>query len=475
MSGLSVGGSQPIIPQQSQPIEKKTTLEKGVDVLKENTKKGTLVGDHYVAVGAGTLVGGVAAVSGAVKLANAVPAVDKALSVLTSKGTLGAVALTGSAVLAEDAAKSFKDGKTVKGLAESGGAAVVGLGGVELVGRQFNIKYADRALSATGEFLGKNSLAIVGAGASAGGAYAIKSGVDDIKDGKKVLGTAKVAAGSVGVLGGVELVGRQFNIPIAREALTGVPKRLLSTGVGLTAAGGAIALTGGAAAVDGVRRMTTGKGIVNDAIGVAELTAGTAAITGGASVIGIATKSEALKSVFPKTVDVIGGVALGAGAVALGKHTANSIKEKGLTVGSAATGTASALAALGSTQVLANKFGVPVLDKAISKTWQPVVAVGLGVAAFKLGKDAISESKENVTNGLGKGAGALVLGGASAAIAGKALNIPVLNTMGEKVLTTAGKVVEPVVEFAVKNPGKTLAAVAVAGGVGAYMYYQKKN
>ncbi|MFN4149950.1 MAG: hypothetical protein ACK4IX_03320, partial [Candidatus Sericytochromatia bacterium] len=103
MSGLSVGGNQPIIPQQSQPIEKKTTLEKGVDVIKENTKKGTLVGDHYVAVGAGTLVGGVAAVSGAVKLANAVPAVDKALSVLTSKGTLGAVALTGSAVLAEDA------------------------------------------------------------------------------------------------------------------------------------------------------------------------------------------------------------------------------------------------------------------------------------------------------------------------------------------------------------------------------------
>lgn len=475
MSGLSVGGNQPIIPQNSQPIEKKTTLEKGVDVIKENTKKGTLVGDHYVAVGAGTLVGGVAAVSGAVKLANAVPAVDKALSVLTSKGTMGAVALAGSAVLAEDAAKSFKDGKTVKGLAESGGAAVAGLGGVELVGKQFNIKYADRALSATGEFIGKNSMAIVGGGAAAGGAYAIKSGVDDIKDGKKVLGSAKVAAGSVGVLGGVELVGRQFNIPIAREALTGVPKRILSTGAGLTIAGGAIALTGGAAAVDGVRRMTTGKGAINDAIGVAEVTAGTAAITGGASIVGIAIKSEALKSVFPKTVDVVGGVALGAGAVALGKYTANSIKEKGITVGNAATGTAATLAALGSTQVIASKFGVKVLDQAISKGWQPVVAAGLGVAAYKLGKDAISESKENVTNGLGKGAGAVVLGGASAAIAGKALNIPVLNTMGEKVLTTAGRIAEPVVEFAVKNPGKTLAAVAVAGGVGAYMYYQKKD
>lgn len=475
MSGINTGVSQPINIQNSKPVERKTTLEKAGDVVKQNTQKGTIVGDHYVAVGAGTLVGGVAAISGAVKLADAVPAVDKALHALTSKGTGSVLALGAAGVLAEDAVKSFKDGKTVKGLAESSVATVAGLGGVELAGKQLNIKYADRALSATGEFIGKNSMAIVGGVSTAGGAYFVKEGVKDLKHGDTVKGSAKVAGGTVGVLGGVELVGRQFNIPVAKEALTGIPRRVFNTGLGLKVAGAAVAATGVGAGVDGVRRMTTGKGIVNDAIGTAEVTAATTAVTGGISIVGVAANSEKLKAVFPKNVDVIGSVALGASSVALAKHTVNSVKEKGITVGSAATGTASVITGLGAVQVLGSKLGIEKMDKALSVGWKPAVAAGLGVAAYKLGKDAIADNKENTVNRAGKAAGAVVLGGASAAIAGKVFNIPLLNTMGEGVLRGAGKVIEPVVTFAVGNPGKTLAAVAVAGGVGAYMYYQNKK
>jgi hypothetical protein len=260
VSGINTGVSQPINIQSSKPVERKTTLEKAGDVIKENTQKGTLVGDHYVAVGAGTLVGGVAAVSGVIKLGNAVPAIDMALHALTSKGTGSAISLGAAGVLAEDAVKSFKDGKTVKGLAESSVATVAGLGGVELAGKQLNIKYADRALSATGEFIGKNSMAIVGGVSTAGGAYFVKEGVKDLKHGDTVKGSAKVAGGTVGVLGGVELVGRQFNIPVAKEALTGIPRRVFNTGLGLKVAGAAVAAAGVGAGVDGVRRMTTGKG-----------------------------------------------------------------------------------------------------------------------------------------------------------------------------------------------------------------------
>lgn len=475
MSGINTGVNQPLNIQNSKPVERKTTLEKATDVVKENTQKGTLVGDHYVAVGAGTLVGGVAAVSGAIKLGKAVPAIDIALHAVASKGTGAVLSLGVAGVLAEDATKSFKEGKTVKGLAESTVATVAGLGGVELAGKQLNIKYADRALSATGEFIGKNSMAIVGGASAAGGAYFVKEGVKDIKHGDTVKGSAKVAGGAVGVLGGVELVGRQFNIPIAKEALTGIPRRVFNGGLGLKVAGVAVVAAGAGAGVDGVRRMTTGKGVVNDAIGVAEVTAATTAVTGGVSIVGIATGSEKLKAVFPKNVAVIGGVALGASSVALAKHTVKTVKENGVTVGAAATGTASVITGLGAVQVIASKFGVEKMDKALSVGWKPAVAVGLGVAAYKLGKDAIVDNKENTVNRAGKAAGAVVLGGGSAAIAGKVFNIPVLNTMGEKVLNAAGRVASPVLEFAIKNPGKTLAAVAVAGGVGTYMYYQDKK
>ena len=74
---------------------------------------------------------------------------------------------------------------------------------------------------------------------AAGGAF-VKSGVDDIKEGSNLLGAGKIAAGSVAVLGGAELVGRQFNIPVVKEALTG----LVKSKAGLTASSGIAAAAG---------------------------------------------------------------------------------------------------------------------------------------------------------------------------------------------------------------------------------------
>lgn len=476
MSSIGAGSNQPISLPKTEAIEKKTMLDKGIDAVKEKTAKGTLVGDHYVAAGALTVVGGIAAVAGVAKLADNVPLVKSAVDVVVSKGTGGAINLAASVVLAEDAVQSLKEGKNIKGSAEALGAAVTGLGGVELVGRQFNIPYMDRAFTATGEFIGKNSQAIIGGASAIGGGVAIKSGIDDLKEDKKLKGGAKIAGGVVGIAGGTELIGRQFGIKYMDRALTGPIQAVFTSKGGLGVSGAVVAVTGAGTGVDGVRRLATGKGIVNDAVGTAELAAAVTGITGGTSLVGMAVGNETLKQVFPKNADVIGAVALGAGAVGLSKFTVNDMKEKGVTVINAATGTAAVMAGAGAVEVIGSKFGIPVAKAAFEKSWEPVLALGLGAASYKMGANAVKEVKDGKGgNALGQGAVAVVLGASSAALVGHAFKIPGLEQMGTKMLETTWKVAEPVVETAVKNPVATLVGVGVIGGVGAYTYYHNKN
>jgi hypothetical protein len=473
-------GNNPIPVQTSAPAKEapqKTTLDKGVEWVQENTKKGTLVGDHYIATGAGALVGGTAAVAGVAKLADKVPAIEKALDfALVKNGKLlaGSVTLGAAYVLAEDAAQSFKEGSTTKALAETAGAAVAGLGGAELVGRQFNIPGVNRALTKTVDFVSNNAGAIVGGGAAAGGAMAVKKGVESFAEGKPVKGAAYTAGGAVGVLGGAELIGRQFNIPVLKEALTGPAKAVFTSKSGMTVAGGAVALTGAGAVADGARRLTTGKGVVNDAIGVLETTAGVTAAAGGTTLVGMATGAEKLTKALPESAHFIGATAALGTAVALSKYTLDSFDKKGLTYANAASATGAALAGLGGVELVADKLGVPMLDKALTKSWKPVLGAGLAAVSYKMGAGAVGQAREgNLLNAAGQAGLAFATGAGSAAVLGDALNIPILNTFGEKSLTFIGdKIAEPVLNFAVKNPFLTLGAVAVAGGVGAYAYYQ---
>jgi len=471
----TIGGSAKV-----EPPKKETTLDKAVDSLKEHTQKGILVGDHYVAVGAGTIVGGIAAVAGVAKIADNVPAVKEAVEFVFDKnGKLlaGTAAAGASFMLGEDAVQSFKEGSTMKGLAEGAGAAVAGLGGVELVGRQFDIPVAKEALTKSLDAIGNNSMAIGGGLSAAGGVYAVKKGIDQLQDGNKLAGGALLAGGTVGVLGGGELIGRQFNIPVLKEALTGPAKAIFSSGHGKAVVGGAVALTGAGTGVDGVRRLTTGKGMLNDAIGVAEVTAGVTAATGGTSLIGMAIGNEKLARALPENMEFVGAAAALGAATALGKHTVDSVSKNGLTLMNTATGTGAALAALGGTQLIAGKLGVTSVERAFNKGWEPVLGVGLGVAAAKFGSNALREAKDGgVVNAAGQAGLAFATAAGSAAVLGHSLNIPVLNTFGEKSLSFIGEnFVSPVAEFAVKNPFLTLGAVAVAGGAGAYAYYHDKK
>lgn len=412
-----------------------------------------------------------------------------------SKGIAGAGIATAGVLVAKSGLDDLREGSTMLGGAKLAGGSAAALAGAEMVGRRYDIPVMKEAFSKPAELVADNVKAITGVVAAAGGTAAIVSGVNDLKEGENLKGGAKVAGGAVAILGGAELVGRQYNIPVMKDALTGTAKALFTSKGGMIASGVAVAGAGLAAGADGVRRLTTEKGILNDVIGTAEVTAAVAATTGGASLIGHATQNEKLVRAFPESLPILGGVALVAASASMGKYTVEDIKENGFDIHHVATGTGSALAALGGTQMIAEKMGVPVLDRVFEKGLAPIAAVGLGATAYKLGEVTLDQGKQMIeAPGVGRGlltagaaAGTVLAGSGAVAMAGRALNLPGVEKAGMSVINgtkngavkgaelAMDKVIEPVMSFAVKNPGITLGALAVAGGAGYYFYQQNKN
>jgi hypothetical protein len=477
VSGIGSNSNQPAIKDTSkvEAVEKKTMLDNTVDFVKEHTEKGSVVGDHYVFIGASTLGMGIPAVVLANKLAP--EALKTVAKTVFSQGTGGAIGIASSVLLTQDGYQSIKEGKTKTGIAELGGATVIGLGGVELVGRQFNIPVLKEALSTpaevTAKFVEKNWKGLTGAATIGGSAYLVKTGIDDIQDGKNLKGYAKAVGGAITGIGGVELVGRQFDIPVLKEALTGPVKWIAGSKGGQITAGAVVGGAGLVSAVDGVRRLATKSGIVNDIAGTAEVVGAVTAGTAATSIIGNAIGNDAMKKAFPENADVIGAVALGAGATGLAKFTAKSIKNDGVNFVNATTGTAAIMTAAGAVEVIGSKFGIPVAKAAFEKTWQPALAAGLGAASYKFGKNAFEAGKEgSMGQAAGNAAGAVVLGASSIALAGYAFKIPVLEKAGGKILEGAYNVAKPFVETAVEHPALTLTVVGAATAVGAYSIYQ---
>lgn len=451
-------------------------------------------------LGAGALITGL----GAAELVGRqfdIPVLNQALSTPIKKmyehgqAIVGAGLAAGGVAVAKSGLEDLQEGKSVAGGAKVLGGSLATLGGIELIGRQYNIPVAKELLSKPAGWVADNSKAVTGGIAMAGGAFAIKEGVDNLKEGNKWLGGAELAGGTVGVLGGAELIGRNFNIAYLDQALTGPAKALFTSKGGILASGGAIALSGVGAGADGVRRLTTQTGILNDAIGAAEVTAAVAGTTGGASLIGYATGNARMAGAFKDNLPILGGVALMGAASAGAKYTAQDIKENGFGLEHVITGTASAGAALAGTQLIADRMGIPVLDQALEKGWKPLAAVGLGAATYKLGEITVkqgSKMMDDITwgNGLmtaGAAAGTVLAGAGTVALAGNVLGIPVMEKAGMKVISgvqtgavktaevAMDKIIEPVFSFAVKNPVVTLGALAVAGGAGYYAYHRNQQ
>ncbi|MEZ0370078.1 MAG: hypothetical protein ACAI44_13405, partial [Candidatus Sericytochromatia bacterium] len=223
---------------------------------------------------------------------------------------------------------------------------------------------------------------------------------------------------------------------------------------------------------------------LNDAIGVAEVTAGVTGITGGASLVGMGIGNEALAKALPNNLKIIEGAAMVTGAAALAKYTIKDIKNNGVGLINTATGTGAALLTLGGTQQVASRLGLAGVDRALEKGWKPVLGVGLGVATYKLGANALKEGKaflDDPTAGKAFNAGgsavlATLTGAGSATLVGGALGIAPLEHAGEKVLSAVGEnILSPVFKGAVEHPFVTLGVVAVAAGASYYAYSKSKD
>ncbi len=470
---------------------------------------GTMAGSAYLAnsgvqdiknenylMGAGKLVGaGVGTLGGAEIMAHnydvgplkgilSTPAKAVAEFAKDNAGGLGGVAITGAgAALGASGLKDIEEGKSLLGGAKLAGASIAGLGGVEMVGRTYNIPVADKALTGTAEWMKNNVKAVTGGVAMAGGIYALQDGIREFgqEDTNKWLASAKIAGGATGALGGLEMIGRNFNIPGMDRALTGPVKYIFTSKAGLVGAGGLVAASGVGAAADGVRRLTTGKGLMNDAIGAAEFTAGVAAVTGGTSLVGYATGSEKLMAVFPKNLDVIGASALLAGGAALTKHTVEDLKENGLTFKNVGKATGAGLLLTGGSQLAVGKFSQKAGEAIGERGAQGVLSLGAGAAAFKLGEKALEEGKNFLADtddlktgakALGFGAGAAASGAAAVSLAENATGVELWEHadvgLGAGLIAGGGALAKNSLDD-LKENGLTLKNTAKATGAAAAM------
>ncbi len=396
-------------------------------------------------------------------------------------GGIGGTAITGAGVaLAASGVQDLKTGDSMLGAGKLAGGAIAGLGGVEMIGRNYNVPVMDKALTGSAAWLKNNVQAVTGGAAVAGGVYALQDGIQRLNadDGNKWIAGAEIAGGVAGTLGGIEMIGRNYNIPGMNQALTGPVKFIFTSKAGITGAGGLISASGIGLAADGVRRLTTEKGIVNDAIGAAEFTAGVAAATGGLSVIGYATGSEKLMQVFPKNADILGASALIASGAAMGKFTVDDMQENGLTLTNTATATGAGLLATGGAHVIASKFAGNAVDAGFNKAYTGVAVAGLGAASFKLGEKAIEEGKEffkdtsdlkTGAKALGYGAGAVASGATAIQMVENNFKIPIwkhADAAAGTGLIGGGALLGKYTVDSIKDKGLTLTTTATATGAG---------
>lgn len=408
---------------------------------------GKMAGGGVAALGGAEIIGqayNVEALKGLVSTPARIAGEKIAQVAVKHGGGIGGTAIAGAGVaLAASGLDDLREGESMLGGAKLAGSGLAVLGGAELVGRNYDVPVLNKALTGPVAWVQGNVKAVTGATAMAGGAFALHDGLKRLDDGNKWLAGAEIAGGTVGALGGAELIGRNFNIPVLNQALTGPVKFMFTSKGGLATSGGLVSAAAIGAGADGVRRLTTEKGIANDAIGVAEFTAGVAGVTGGASIVGYATGSEKLLKVFPENVDVLGGAALVGGAFAMGKHTLDSAHKDGVTLLNTGMGTAAALMGTGGTHVIARKFGAEAADQAFVKGYESIAAAGLGVATVKLGEMAIKEGADFVKDSddvlagakaIGLGTAAVVTGTTATGLVGHAYQIPALENGARKVM-----------------------------------------
>lgn len=394
------------------------------------------------------------------------------------------VALVGAAAVHDAFVNDLgvHDGRALAKIAVGSGSA---LGGTEMVGRTFDIPVLNRALSGTLETLGDHGQALAGVAVAGSGLLAGQFALDRFSAAAQqdehraaniLLGTAGSGAAVGGVLGGLELVGRQYGIAGLDRAFSGTLETLARTGAGAVGAGGF--LTAGSAvlaheAVNNIR--AGGNSLITAVEGMGAVTTG----LGGAELVGHGLGISALDGLFTQNMGLIGAGGLSAAGAAITTEAARSMTARGLTLGNTSAATAGATMTVGGSGLAALILGFDSTAYTLARGTAVAAGAGLLGVTAALGRTSIdSFRKGDVATGLAAAAGTTVTASGGLGLVGHGLGIEAVSRVGDQLFEHAllpayDRVLVPAARFLFENP--VVGGIALAVGVGAYAWVRLRQ
>lgn len=439
----------------------------------KQSKLGTIVRENKVLTG-------VAGAAGTVVLAGAA-AQSATFAKVAQYGIVpaaGAGLAAFSATVAHDAVVNDLPERPFKGTAKLVAGVGGTLGGLQMVGQSLDIPVLKDALSTPLEKLADNGQGVLGlavtGGGLAAGKFAIKrfqaAAAGESRGRNAALGVAGTVTSAAATLGGVELIGRNFHIPVMEKALTGTIQALSAGGAGAIAAGTLLAAGGGQLATEAVGNFRRGG---NDFVTLAEGMGAVTAGLGGVQLAGHGLGLKATEGLLTEHGELMLATALtGSGASAL-RTSLTDIKKNGLRPLNAIGLTASAGLIPGGLGVAADSLGMKTAGYYLGNAALTGIGLGLGATSFALGRSSVNSAREgDLMNAAGKGLAAAGTGAAGLASVGYGLHVPALENAGREVYNATvapfwDHVVSPSAQFLFNHPLAGGACLAL--GVGGYL------
>ena len=269
-------------------------------------------------------------------------------------------------------------------------------------------------------------LPAVGAGVSALGAAAVHDAVVNDLPEKKLKATAKIATGTAAALGGAQVVGMSYDIPVLDRALTGL---VFHHGQGLLGAGlltGA-AIAGKAAVGQFQKASDSDEKVVPLALGTGSAVGAVGAGLAGAEFIRQDLDIPVLDKALSGTIEmlskspvasVVGGGLLVGGAAVAGSQAVKNMSGDGNDYATAALASGTMAAGLGGMELVGHGLGMEAAQGLFTDNADTVASLSLTAVGAAVTKHAAKSIKDKGISALNTG---MLTTGVSAVVGGASL------------------------------------------------------
>lgn len=437
----------------------------------KHSKFGKIVRENKVLTGVATGAGTVVLAGAAVQY--------PALAKVAQYGVAPAAGLslaTVSALAAHDAVVNDLPERPFKGTAKLAAGVAGTLGGLQMVGMSLSIPVLDQALTTPLGKLADHGEAVLGAAVAGGGLAAGNFAVKRFKAAAQgesrsrnlALGVASAVTSAAATLGGAELIGRNFQIPVVEKALTGTIEALSTGNVGAVTAGTLLVGGGAQLASEALQNFRKGG---NDFVTLAEGMGAVTAGLGGVQLAGHGLGLKATEGLLTQHGELVLATALTGSGVSALRTSVKEMQKAGIRPLNSLGLTAAAGLIPGGLAVAADTVGLPtgiLGDVALAG-----VGLGMGLTGYAVGRSAVESAQQgDLMNAAGKGLASATLAAGGLGAVGYGTHIPGLEQAGRKILQNTVEpfwdhVVVPSAQFLFNNPLAGGACLAL--GVGGYL------